>query len=219
MLAYSGYIVCLIFYGAVIASWVQFFVESVFFRRYLVNARVFLAEWCSHDFDEENEYPSETERFAEVIAIVTEYFMNEHPEIKAFPKFRFLHNKDACSLLGIKASSVMFYLSGWHEMRNRTVYLTVSEHTEHVSTWDLAETVAHELVHYWQTARGDLVETKDYVAYEWKGEHFTKFQDLAYRKRPWEIEAMAEQTRWVEEAVDRWEKLYGPLPEEYHVVN
>lgn len=64
------------------------------------------------------------------------------------------------------------------------------------------ETVAHEMVHVKQYARGELYESTAQNKHKWQGEWLDK--DPEYYDRPWEIEAHGREVglfvRWAKEA-------------------
>lgn len=55
----------------------------------------------------------------------------------------------------------------------------------------LNEVVAHEMVHVWQTERGDLEFDYDNQIFYWKGQKWDleKLNEVQYYDRPWENEA------------------------------
>ena len=56
----------------------------------------------------------------------------------------------------------------------------------------LLETIAHEMVHVKQYARGELYESERQSKHRWQGKWFDKDPD--YWDRPWEIEAIGRET-------------------------
>ena len=74
-------------------------------------------------------------------------------------------------------------------IKDREFEITLNKDVELV---DLLETLAHEMVHVRQFARG---ETKHYVDGRiiWKGEDHT---NTSYKKQPWEIEAHELEKEW-----------------------
>lgn len=76
------------------------------------------------------------------------------------------------------------------------------------SLQDMLETVAHEMVHVKQYARGELKDSaKSYSLCKWKGKTFS-WQKTDYYDHPWEIEAHGRERglfiRWFEQS--KWKK-------------
>ena len=55
----------------------------------------------------------------------------------------------------------------------------------------LGKVISHELIHVWQTLRGDLSFDYDNMIFTWKGEQYNqaKLDTMEYYDRPWEAEA------------------------------
>lgn len=77
---------------------------------------------------------------------------------------------------------------------------------------DFLETIAHEMVHVKQFARGELYQSLKNHRHKWLGEWFKK--DPEYWDRPWEIEAHGRELglflRWVDEndlSAKLWTKI------------
>jgi len=55
----------------------------------------------------------------------------------------------------------------------------------------LADVISHELIHVWQTLRGDLKHDYTNSTFYWKGERYddARLSSIDYYSRPWEAEA------------------------------
>lgn len=59
----------------------------------------------------------------------------------------------------------------------------------------LAQVISHELIHVWQTLRGDLKFDYNNMTFYWKGDIYdeARLASIDYYSRPWEAEAKAKE--------------------------
>ena len=55
----------------------------------------------------------------------------------------------------------------------------------------IAEVISHEMIHVWQSDRGDLVHDYENETFYWQGDKYDvdRLKSMAYYDRPWEAEA------------------------------
>lgn len=55
----------------------------------------------------------------------------------------------------------------------------------------LAEVISHEMIHVWQSDRGDLIHDYNNQTFYWRGDKYNvdRLETMAYYDRPWEAEA------------------------------
>ena len=92
----------------------------------------------------------------------------------------------------------------WEDRRYRPRQFTVRIDSAQEKQ-DMLETVAHEMVHVKQYARGELKDTNHHILCKWKGKVIDS-EKVNYYDHPWEIEAHGRERglfyRWVEQS--RW---------------
>ena len=64
----------------------------------------------------------------------------------------------------------------------------------------LAEVIGHEMIHVYQTLRGDLIHDYTNSTFYWKGERYddARLSSIDYHSRPWEAEAKQKEKQLAE---------------------